>query len=202
MTAEQGREQGKEFCVVKQPGWECAHPYAQGRPRAFGVRLLDTKRQEIAMAQNEGGSSSFGWFLAGLGIGALVGVLYAPKSGQETRDELVAGALEAREKANQLYAQGKDQATQYVQQGKETVNQYVQQGKEVVGQAVQQGKEQAGQYVDKGKEYYDKGRTQWTQYVEKGKDLVNTQTEAVQAAVDAGKTAYVSKAGDGTTQTS
>ena len=34
-------------------------------------------------------SSGFSWFLAGLGIGALVGVLYAPKSGRETREELM-----------------------------------------------------------------------------------------------------------------
>lgn len=58
------------------------------------------------MADNECGTGGFGWFLAGLGIGALVGVLYAPKSGKETRDDLVAGALEARERANQLYEQG------------------------------------------------------------------------------------------------
>ena len=142
---------------------------------------------------SEEGSSSFGWFLAGLGIGALVGVLYAPKSGRETRDELVAGALDAREKANQLYSQGKDQAAQYVQQGKEQATQAIQQGKEVANQYVQQGKETAGQYVDKSKEFYDKGRTQWTEYVEKGKGLVQTQAEAVQAAVDAGKDAYVAK---------
>jgi len=120
---------------------------------------------------DENGSSGFGWFLAGLGIGALVGVLYAPKSGKETRDDLVAGALEARDKANQLYNQGVEQAGQYVQQGKQA----------------------AGQYVDKGKEYYDKGRTQWSQYVEKGKDLVETQKEAVTAAVEAGKEAYIAK---------
>jgi gas vesicle protein len=134
------------------------------------------------MADNES-SGGFGWFLAGLGIGALVGVLYAPKSGKETRDDLVAGALEARERANQLYVQGRQQANQYVQQGKETLGQYAQQGREA-----------AGQYVDKGKEYYDKGRTQWSQYVEKGKDLIQTQTDAVTAAVDAGKKAYVEKA--------
>jgi len=120
---------------------------------------------------DENGTSGFGWFLAGLGIGALVGVLYAPKSGKETRDDLVAGALDAREKANQLYSQGVDQANQYVQQGKQV----------------------ASQYVDKGKEYYDKGRTQWSQYVEKGKDLVENQKDAVTAAVEAGKDAYVAK---------
>jgi len=33
-------------------------------------------------------SKSYGlaWFLAGLGVGALVGILYAPKSGRETRE--------------------------------------------------------------------------------------------------------------------
>jgi gas vesicle protein len=127
------------------------------------------------MAENDNSAGGFGWFLAGLGIGALVGVLYAPKSGRETRDELVAGALEARDKANKMYSQGKEQAGQYVQQGRDVVNQAV------------------GQYVDKGKEYYDKGRTQWSQYVDKGKDLVQTQAEAVTAAVDAGKQAYVQK---------
>ena len=92
------------------------------------------------MADNDSGVSGFGWFLAGLGIGALVGVLYAPKSGKETRDDLVASALDARDKAQGYYAQGT----------------------EVVGQYVDKSKEVAGQYVDKGKEYYDKGRTQWT----------------------------------------
>jgi gas vesicle protein len=123
------------------------------------------------MSDNDSNSGGFGWFLAGLGIGALVGVLYAPKSGRETREDLAAAALEARDRANQLYNQGIEQAGQYVQQGKQV----------------------AGQYADKGKEYYDKGRTQWTQYVDKGKDLLQTQAEAVTAAVDAGKEAYVAK---------
>jgi gas vesicle protein len=124
------------------------------------------------MADNDNSNSGgIGWFLAGLGIGALVGVLYAPKSGKETRDDLVASALEARDKANTYYAQGKEQAGQYVQQGREALN----------------------QYVDKGKEYVDKGRTQWSDYVDKGKDLLQTQGDALQAAVDAGKQAYVQK---------
>jgi len=138
------------------------------------------------MADNDSGVGGFGWFLAGLGIGALVGVLYAPKSGKETREDLIAKSLEARDKANELYNQGLEQATQYVQQGKEAATQYV--GK---------SKEAAAQYVDKGKEYYDKGRTQWTQYVDKGKDLIQTQAEAVSAAVDAGKDAYVKTANSG-----
>ena len=36
------------------------------------------------MAEGEG--NGFLWFLAGLGVGAVVGVLYAPRSGDEMRD--------------------------------------------------------------------------------------------------------------------
>ena len=122
------------------------------------------------MAENES-AGGFGWFLAGLGIGALVGVLYAPKSGKETRDELIAGAMEAKDRANKLYEQGKTQVNQYAEQGKQAAADYVDKSKQV-----------ASEYVDKGKEYYDKGRTQWTQYVDKGKDLIQTQAEAAKAA--------------------
>ena len=132
------------------------------------------------MSNNDSSSSGFGWFLAGLGIGALVGVLYAPKSGKETREDIAAAALEARDRANQLYNQGIEQAGQYVQQGRQV----------------------AGEYADKGKEYYDKGRTQWSQYVDKGKDLIQTHGEALSAAVDAGKEAYVAKTTEATTEAS
>ena len=123
---------------------------------------------------DDNGSSGLGWFLAGLGVGALVGVLYAPKSGSETRADLLQSAADEKQKA-----------AEYAQQGMDKANEYVEQGKQV-----------AGDYVDKGKEYYDKGRSQWTQYVEKGKSLVQGQQDAVQAAIDAGKEAYASKATD------
>ena len=42
-------------------------------------------------------SNTFVWFLAGLGLGALAGVLYAPRSGAETREVLRARAEEGRD---------------------------------------------------------------------------------------------------------
>ncbi len=132
------------------------------------------------MADNESGASGFGWFLAGLGVGALVGVLYAPKSGKETREDIVSGALDAKERAAAAAQRTAAAAGEYVDKGKQVVDQYVEQGKQV-----------AGEYVDRGREYYDKGRSQWTEYVEKGRHLVNEQQEKVAAAVEAGKEAYV-----------
>ena len=126
------------------------------------------------MADNDNGVGGLGWFLAGLGLGAVIGVLYAPKSGKETRDDLVAGALDAKERAAVLAQQARDRATEFAEQGRQ----------------------QVGDYVDRGKEYYDRGRTQWSQYVEKGKGLVQEQQDKVSAAIDAGKEAYVATTHD------
>ena len=51
------------------------------------------------MADHE--SNSFLWFLAGLGVGAVVGVLYAPRSGDEMRDVIRAKAQEGTDKARE-----------------------------------------------------------------------------------------------------
>ena len=102
------------------------------------------------MSDSDNNVSGLGWFLAGLGIGALAGVLYAPKAGKETREDLRASALDAKEKAAKLTQQGRERAAEYAEQGKQQFN----------------------DYVDRGKEDYERGRTQWSQYVERGKGLV------------------------------
>ncbi len=72
------------------------------------------------MAENNGGNS-FMWFLAGLGLGALVGVLYAPKSGRETRQMIREGFDEGREYVTTHARHYKDQAGQWVDKGKDAL---------------------------------------------------------------------------------
>lgn len=67
--------------------------------------------------------NSFVWFLAGLGVGALVGVLYAPRSGSETREVLRARAEEGRDYVRSRAREARDQASQWVDKGKEVVGQ-------------------------------------------------------------------------------
>lgn len=67
--------------------------------------------------------NSFVWFLAGLGLGALAGVLYAPRSGSETRDALRARADEGREYVRSRAREARDQANQWADKGREVVNQ-------------------------------------------------------------------------------
>ncbi|MGI4855152.1 MAG: YtxH domain-containing protein [Janthinobacterium lividum] len=107
-------------------------------------------------------SSGLGWFIAGLGIGALAGVLYAPKSGQETRDDLAAQARDAAEKANQ-----------YVEQGKEQINDYVDKSRDYYDR----GRTQWSQYVDKGKDFVQDKQQAVAQAVDAGKQAYQEKTE-------------------------
>ena len=67
--------------------------------------------------------NSFVWFLAGLGLGALAGVLYAPRSGAETREQLRVRAEEGREYMRNRARDAREQAHEWADRGREVVNQ-------------------------------------------------------------------------------
>ena len=68
------------------------------------------------------GSGGLLWFIAGLGIGALVGILYAPQSGSETREVLMSKAEEGGEYVRKRARDARQQAEQWAQRGKEVYN--------------------------------------------------------------------------------
>ena len=74
------------------------------------------------MSDRDGGNS-FVWFLAGLGIGAVVGVLYAPRSGDETREVLLSKAQEGSERVRQQARKAREQAEDWMDRGRDVVNQ-------------------------------------------------------------------------------
>jgi len=67
--------------------------------------------------------NSFLWFLAGLGVGAVVGILYAPRTGSETRDAIRSKADESREYMRQRAERARAQASEWVEKGRDVVNQ-------------------------------------------------------------------------------
>jgi len=72
---------------------------------------------------SDSSSNSFLWFLAGLGVGAVVGVIYAPRSGNETREALRSKAEEGREYVRERARQARTQATDWVDRGRDVLNQ-------------------------------------------------------------------------------
>jgi len=132
----------------------------------------------------ENKSYGFAWFLAGLGVGAVVGILYAPKSGRETREDLVTGARE-----------GTEYLRNRTEQAAKEVSALVDRSKEQVVALVDKSKEQVSEYVERGREAVDRGRVQWEEFVERGKNLVADQATRVSASVDAGRQAYKTTTG-------
>lgn len=63
------------------------------------------------------------WFLAGLGLGAALGVLYAPKSGREIRDTLMNATEEGTANVKERARQYRDQAQDFVNRGRDYVSQ-------------------------------------------------------------------------------
>jgi gas vesicle protein len=89
------------------------------------------------MSEDNGGNS-FLWFLAGLGVGAVVGVLYAPKSGAETRAELCNKFEEGREFVSTKFEDGREFVTTKAGEVRVKAEDWAQRGKEVLDQQKQQ----------------------------------------------------------------
>lgn len=81
--------------------------------------------------------SKVGFFIVGLGIGALVGVLFAPSSGEETRDYLSKKADEGREYAQKKARELRERAEDLIERSKEIMNRE----KSSLSAAVEAGKE-------------------------------------------------------------
>lgn len=95
------------------------------------------------MAERNG--NGFLWFLLGLGVGAAVGVLYAPRPGRETREALLKGAEEGRDKVMDRARQAREQANQWVEKGREILKHQ---------------KEQIRSAVDAGRQAYREATTE------------------------------------------
>jgi len=65
--------------------------------------------------------NKFSYFFLGLGLGVAAGLLFAPKSGPETRDLLRSKADEGKEYLKRRSAEVRDQAAEVIDRGKSTV---------------------------------------------------------------------------------
>jgi gas vesicle protein len=88
------------------------------------------------MSENNG-ASKLAFFLAGMGIGAIMALLFAPKSGKETRDYLTQRAEEGREYVTAKGRELRKQAEETVEKAKDVVAKQ----KEQLSAALEAGKQ-------------------------------------------------------------
>src|SRR5215470_19797538 len=78
-------------------------------------------------ASEEGGSgvaSALTFLLIGLGVGALLGMVYAPKTGKQFRKDLRRRYDEARESFDDIAEQARDLAEEAIERGSELADEF------------------------------------------------------------------------------
>jgi gas vesicle protein len=102
------------------------------------------------MAENGSGGDKFLFFVAGAGIGAMLALLFAPKSGKETRDFLSRTATDSRDFVTNKYSEGKQYVGETGRKMTEDFSAFMDKSKE----AMQRQKEQLAAAFEAGKAAY------------------------------------------------
>ncbi len=84
------------------------------------------------------------YFLVGLGLGSLIGALFAPKSGEETREYMVKKKREGNELARKKARELRDRVEETIERGKEVIA---------------QTEEQIATAIDAGRETYQREKS-------------------------------------------
>ena len=105
---------------------------------------------------DDNGGSKVAYFLAGMGLGAVVALLFAPRSGEETRKYI----------------------SQKAEEGRDYVRQKSEEGREFVSTRSRELRSQAEQALDKAKDVVAKQKEQLSAALEAGKQAYQEEKKA------------------------
>jgi gas vesicle protein len=118
-------------------------------------------------------STRLTFFLVGAGIGAVLALLFAPKSGEELRSDIADATRKGIDRSKEAAQQLGAKATEYYDTARETAGEYYEATRE------------------RAAELYDTATAKAGDVVAKTRDAATRQAGSISAAVDAGKKAYV-----------
>ena len=132
----------------------------------------------------DGISTRLTYFLVGAGIGAVLALLFAPKSGEELRNDIADATRK-----------GIDRSKEAAQQLGAKANEYYDAGRQKAGELYDTARETAGEYYEATREraadLYDTATAKAGDVVTKTREAAARQAGSISAAVEAGKKAYV-----------
>jgi gas vesicle protein len=102
------------------------------------------------MGDNSGGGDKFLFFIAGAGIGAVLALLFAPKSGRETRELLARSATDGRDFISNKVTEGRQMVEDRSRKLGDDFTSFLEKSKD----AVQRQKEQLSAAFEAGKAAY------------------------------------------------
>ncbi len=136
-------------------------------------------------------STKLTFFLVGAGIGAVLALLFAPKSGEELRNDIAdatrKGIDRSREAAEQLGAK----ATEYYDATRTRAGEAYDSARETAGEYYEATRERATELYDTATAKAGEVASKAGQVASKTREAATRQAGSIQAAVEAGKKAYV-----------
>jgi len=118
-------------------------------------------------------STRLTYFLVGAGIGAVLALLFAPKSGEELRSDIADATRKGIDKSKEAAQQLGSKAGELYDTARETAGEYYEATRE------------------RASDLYGTATTKAGEVVAKTKDAVSSQAGSLSAAVEAGKKAYI-----------
>lgn len=121
---------------------------------------------------NDNISTRLTYLLIGGGIGAIIALLFAPKSGEELRGDLAEATRKGIDKSREAAQQLGDRAGEYYESTRERAGEYYTQA------------------AGKASDIYSQASEKVSEVAQAARDTASRQTSTVAAAIDAGKKAY------------
>jgi len=129
-------------------------------------------------------STRLTYFLVGAGIGAVLALLFAPKSGEELRNDIADATRKGIDKSKEAAQQLGVKATEYYDNTRAKAGEYYETARETATEYVEATREKAT-------EIYDTATTKAAEVAAMTRDAAARQAGSISAAVEAGKKAYV-----------
>lgn len=128
-------------------------------------------------------TTKLSYLLIGGGIGALLALLFAPKSGEELRGDIADATRKGIDKTKEAAAQFQEKAGEYYEVSREKANELYSNAQDKAGQLYSSAQEKATDLAEKAKERAG-------EIGEKAKEAASRTTNPISAAIEAGKEAY------------
>ena len=129
-------------------------------------------------------STRLTYFLVGAGIGAVLALLFAPKSGEELRNDIADATRKGIDRSREAAQQLGTKANEYYDTGKQKAGEYYDAARETAEEYSEATRERAA-------DLYDTASSKAGEVVTKTRDAVSNQAGSISAAVEAGKKAYI-----------
>ncbi len=128
---------------------------------------------------NNSGKSFIVGFLAGGAIGALIALLFAPKSGKELRADL---KLKGEEYL--------DEAEKYISEAKEKAKELINEGKKSSEKIISDAKMKSQELIKDAEKIINKAKEKTNEVFSGSKEKIETESGRISSAIKAGVEAY------------